>query len=186
MVLITQLMEGLWQRRHGFPTIKFHPASFMTWKMSSSMCWSMASFKLYVCVICPTMERAPLARTKSSGFPLGTKGKFMFMAKSRSINWELAPRSIMHVAGMSSLTKHGNVRGFSDPKSPDTDTDSDTDTHSDTVEILKARDKPKCRRALLWDFREILTTLFPVPSNITSSNTEKREGTKSETGTEEA
>ena len=49
MVLVTQLMEGLWQRSHGFPTIKFHPASFVTWKVSSSTCWSMASFKLHVC-----------------------------------------------------------------------------------------------------------------------------------------
>jgi len=121
------------------------------------------------------MERAPSARTKSSGLPLGTKGKFMFMAKSRSRNWELAPESIMHVARMSSLMKQDNIRGSSNPKSPNSDTgsntdadrdtdtdgdidkdthtdtdthtgaDTDTGTHTDIDEILKARDLPKRR-----------------------------------------
>ena len=74
----------------------------------------------------------------------------------------------MQVAGMFSFTTHDNVRGSSNPKSLDTDTDAhigadtdtgahtdtdahtgaDTDTDRDTDEILKARDLPKCRRAL--------------------------------------
>jgi len=78
------------------------------------------------------MARAPSARTKSSGFPLGTKGKFMFSTKSTLTNWELSPKSIMQVVGMSSFTTHNNVRGSSNPKSPDTDTDTHTDTGADT------------------------------------------------------
>ena len=68
----------------------------------------------------------------------------MFIAKSRSINWKLAPESIMHVVGRSSFTIYNNMRGFSDPKSPDTDTDLDTNTDK----ILKAQDKAKHQRAL--------------------------------------
>jgi len=173
MVFRTQLIVGLWWWSQGFPMIRFQPASLVTWKVNSSICWSIASFKIQVCVICPTIERASSAGTKSSGFSFGVKGKFKFRAKSRSINWELAPESTMQVPGKSSFMKQDKVSGSSDPKSPDTNTD----------EILNARDKAIRRRALWRDFCEIPTKTLPVPSITTSSKTAKQEGTEKETGT---
>ena len=153
--------------------MRFHLPSLVTWNVSSSMCWSIASFKLHVCIICPTIEQAPSARTKSSSFPLGTKGRFTFKAKARSINWELALESTMQVAGKSSFTKQDKVSRSSDPKSLDIDTD----------EILNAQDKAIWWRALWRDFHEIPTKTLPVPSITTLSKTAKWEGTEKETGT---
>ena len=70
-----------------------------------------------MCVICPTLEQTLSARTKSSSFSFKSSFKFMFKAKSQSINWELAPESIMQVAGRFLLIRQGRVIGSSDPKS---------------------------------------------------------------------
>ena len=35
---IAQLTVGLWRFSHGFPTIKFHPASLVIWKVKVSRC----------------------------------------------------------------------------------------------------------------------------------------------------
>src|SRR5258706_4752624 len=70
-----------------------------------------------VCVICPTLERTQSARTKSSGLFFLSRVRFSPKAKSRSINWELAPESIIQVAWWFSFMVHDNVIGSSDPKS---------------------------------------------------------------------
>ena len=46
-----------------------------------------------------------------------SRARFSPKAKSRSINWELAPESIIQVAGWFSFTVHGNMIGSLDPKS---------------------------------------------------------------------
>ena len=134
----------------------------MTWKVRSSICWSMINMREQVWVICPTLERTPSAKTRSSGFLLRSRGRFRLRANSRAINWELAPESIMQEAEWFSLTRQGKIRVSSDPNSTDIDTEDNR----------KAAER-RIRWASLWrDLREIPQT-FPAPSRWTSSKTGK-------------
>ena len=159
---LDQLIVRLCRRNQGLPTIIFQPTSFVTWKVRSSICWSMVNLREQVWVICPTLEWTPLTRTRSSGFLLRSRGRFRLRAKSRSINCELAPEFIMQKAEWFSLTRQGKIRGSSDTNSPNTD-------REDNRKAAEWR----IRRASLWrDLREIPKT-FPDPSIWTSSKTEK-------------
>ena len=51
-----------------------------------------------MCMICPTLERTPSARTKSLRVVVLSRARFSPKVKSRLINWELAPESIIQVA----------------------------------------------------------------------------------------
>jgi len=159
---LDQSMLGLYRHNQGLPTIIFQPASLVTWKVRSSICWSIVNLREQVWVICSTLERTPSTRTRSSGFLLRSRGRFRLRAKSRSINWELAPESIRQEAVWLSLMRQGKIRGFSNPNSPDTYTED----NRKTVEW-------RIRRASLsQDLREI-PKAFPDPSIWSFSKTEK-------------
>src|SRR5258706_16414448 len=105
-----------------------------------------------VCVICPTLERTPSARTRSSGLFFLSRVKFSPKAKSRSINWELAPESIIQVAWRFSLTTQGKVMGSSDPKSLHFKGEDKESTEIE--EIFKAAPKRGRRPSLCRDLRK--------------------------------
>ena len=114
-------------------------------------------------MICPTLKWTPSASTKSSGFLFRTTSKFKFKAKSRSINWELAPESMIQVAEWFSLTIQGKVRGSSVPRSPDIQIE----------DILTAEERRRRRARRRRDLRVTTGGTYPDPSYTTSSKAEK-------------
>jgi len=159
---LDQSMVGLCHRNQGLLMIIFHPASLLTWKVKSSICWSIVNLREQVCVICPTLEWTLSTRTSSSGFFLRSRGRFRFRVKSRSINWELAPESIMQEAEWFSLMRQGKMSRSSDLSSLDTDTEDNR----------KAVEWWIRQTSLWWDLWEIPKT-FSDSSIWTFSKTEK-------------